>query len=72
MFVDPHEWKRGIGRALVDHCADVARARGASYLHVIGNPHAEGFYLACGFTIIGTSDTQFGIGLSMERVLSTE
>ena len=72
LFVEPHEWKQGIGRALVDHCADVARARGASSLHVIGNPHAEGFYLACGFTITGTTDTQFGIGLSMERVLGDE
>jgi N-acetylglutamate synthase-like GNAT family acetyltransferase len=72
LFVEPQEWNRGIGRALVDHCARVARARGASSLHVIGNPHAKGFYLACGFTIIGTTDTQFGIGLSMKRVLTKE
>lgn len=69
LFVEPDDWKGGIGRALVNHCADVARARGASTLHVVGNPHAKGFYLACGFTLTGTVETRFGIGLSMERHL---
>ena len=67
LFVEPDEWKRGIGRSLVDHCLHVAHADGASFLHVIGNPHAERFYLACGFTVVGTSSTRFGIGLSMQR-----
>ena len=35
---------------------DEQRARGATVLHVIGNPHAQGFYLACGFTLTGTVD----------------
>ena len=69
LFVEPHEWKGGIGRALVEHCTRIARSRGASALHVIGNPHAKGFYLACGFTLTGTADTRFGTGLSMERAL---
>ncbi|HMD36006.1 MAG TPA: GNAT family N-acetyltransferase [Vicinamibacterales bacterium] len=69
MFVEPNDWKRGIGRALVDHCVYIGRARGASFLHVIGNPHVRGFYLLCGFTMIGTVETQFGPGLSMQLVL---
>lgn len=69
LFVEPHEWKGGVGRALVEHCSRIARSRGASTLHVIGNPHAQGFYLACGFTLTGTADTRFGTGLSMERAL---
>ena len=69
LFVEPDEWKRGIGRLLVDHCADIARADGSAFLHVIGNPHAKGFYLACGFMVIGAAETQFGIGLSMQRTL---
>ena len=69
LFVEPAEWRRGIGRLLVNHCAQIARARGAAVLHVIGNPHAEHFYLACGFTINGTTATRFGSGLSMERGL---
>ncbi|HZP49451.1 MAG TPA: GNAT family N-acetyltransferase [Vicinamibacterales bacterium] len=69
LFVEPDEWKSGIGRALVDHCAEVARAGGASILHVVGNPHANGFYLACGFAPTGTVETRFGVGHSMERRL---
>lgn len=45
LFVDPHLWKKGIGRLLVDHVSNVARVRAANGLHVIGNPHAEDFYI---------------------------
>jgi GNAT superfamily N-acetyltransferase len=69
LFVEPHLWKQGIGRRLVDHMAEVARVRAASFLHVIGNPHAEGFYLSCGFSATGTVDTRFGVGLAMRRPL---
>ena len=69
LFVEPHLWKRGIGWQLVDHIAAVARARAARFLHVIGNPHAEGFYVTCGFRALGTVDTQFGVGIDMRRPL---
>jgi GNAT superfamily N-acetyltransferase len=69
LFVEPHLWKRGIGRRLVDHAADVARVKGARVLHVVGNPHAEGFYTSCGFDVTGTVATRFGIGLAMRRPL---
>ena len=69
LFVEPQLWKRGIGRRLVDHVAGVARVQAASFLHVIGNPHAEGFYVSCGFRATGTIDTRFGVGLAMRRPL---
>jgi len=69
LFVEPHLWGHGIGRLLVDHCAVLARARGSAALHVVGNPHAEGFYRACGFAMIGTVKTRFGAGLSFKRTL---
>lgn len=69
LFVEPHLWKRGIGRRLVDHAADVARGGGAGFLHVVGNPHAEGFYTSCGFRVTGTVETRFGVGLAMRRPL---
>ena len=69
LFVEPHLWKRGFGRRLVDHIAEVARARGAGFLHVVGNPHAEGFYVVCGFHTFGTVNTRFGVGLNMRRPL---
>jgi len=70
LFVEPSLWKRGVGRLLVDRCADVARTRASRILHVVGNPHAEGFYTSCGFRITGTFETRFGTGLAMERDLS--
>jgi GNAT superfamily N-acetyltransferase len=69
LFVEPHLWKHGVGRRLVEHCADIARKRGATFLNVIGNPHAQGFYTVCGFQTTGTVETQFGIGLAMRRAL---
>ncbi len=72
LFVEPHVWKRGIGRALVEHGARKACAAGARFLHVIGNPHAKGFYLACGFSVTGTIETRFGLGLAMQRVLEPD
>jgi hypothetical protein len=44
---------------------DCARDHSASWLHVVGNPHAEGFYEACGFVTYGSHDTEFGPGLLM-------
>jgi GNAT superfamily N-acetyltransferase len=67
LFVEPEMWQQGIGRALVEHCCGAARAAGAKSLHVLGNPHAEGFYLSCGFAKVGTKATRFGIGLLMKR-----
>ena len=69
LFVGPLLWKQGIGQLLVEHCASAARSTGSSTLHVVGNPHAEGFYRACGFEQIGTVETRFGVGLSLRRTL---
>jgi GNAT superfamily N-acetyltransferase len=69
LFVEPQAWRQGIGRALIDRCCDAAGAAGSASLHVVGNPHAEGFYRACGFEKLGTTQTRFGIGLLMRRKL---
>src|SRR4051812_40974998 len=70
LFVEPHLWRHGIGRRLVDHVAEIAQTRAASFLYVIGNPHAEGFYLSCGFCVTRRVETRFGVGLTMRRSLS--
>lgn len=69
LFVEPQMQRRGIGRGLVEHCVEFARKQGARHLHVVGNPHAEHFYLACGFVVIGTAKTRFGPGLLMWRAV---
>lgn len=69
LFVEPTLWKCGVGRSLVEHCSEFARAQGATALHVIGNRHAENFYSACGFEFIGEHQTRFGVGLAMKKIL---
>lgn len=69
LFVEPEAWRRGIGRALVEHCASEARKTAATALHVVGNPHAEGFYESCGFRRLGVQQMRFGVGLTMKRDL---
>jgi GNAT superfamily N-acetyltransferase len=69
LFVEPGIQRRGVGKRLVKHCAEIARSKGSTTLHVIGNRHAEQFYLACGFSIIGSFDTRFGPGLLMRLPL---
>ena len=69
LFVDPTMRRRGIARSLIEHCAEVARTRKSAALCVVGNPHAESFYTACGFKLVGTTETRFGTGLLMRMTL---
>ncbi len=48
-MVHPDYRHRGIGSTLVRHATDLARNRGARWLHVDYEPHLDGFYKACGF-----------------------
>jgi GNAT superfamily N-acetyltransferase len=47
--VHPNFARRGLGTELVKRAADLARQRGAEYLHVDFLPHLKGFYAGCGF-----------------------
>jgi GNAT superfamily N-acetyltransferase len=69
LFVEPTERRLGIGRSLVEHCFRIARTQGSAALHVVGNPHAKAFYAAVGFRMIGTTETRFGPGLSLRKIL---
>jgi N-acetylglutamate synthase-like GNAT family acetyltransferase len=69
LFVEPETWRQGVGRALVEHCCLAAKASGARAIHVVGNPHAAGFYEACGFKQVGIKRMRFGVGLLMKRAL---
>jgi GNAT superfamily N-acetyltransferase len=69
LFVEPSLWKQGVGRVLVEHCAELARRRASRVLHVVGNPHAEGFYRSCDFRTTGVVETRFGTGLAMQRAI---
>lgn len=68
LFVEPSEWRKGIGTALVHHLEREAAAWGASRLHVLANHNALGFYEALGFGVIGERKTELGpVGLLMAK-----
>lgn len=60
LFVEPDWMRCGIGRMLVRDLATRAAAAGASYVDVIANPNALGFYARLGFEITGQTSTRFG------------
>jgi len=53
LWVHPRHMGRGIGRALLDACLRELAAAGGDALDIDSDPHAEGFYLACGAVRVG-------------------
>ena len=53
MWVDPPAIGTGVGRRLLTHALETARAAGFGSLLIHSDPHAEGFYLAMGAERIG-------------------
>ena len=72
LFVDPTAWRGGIGRRLVEEAVLIARAEGASVLHVVGNPHAVGFYHSCGFVAQERCEPRFGPATILRKQLAAE
>lgn len=60
IFVEPSEWRKGIGNALLRQIEREAQAWGANRLHVVASPNVEGFYTAGGFTRTGEQKMPFG------------
>jgi GNAT superfamily N-acetyltransferase len=60
LFVEPTEWRRGIGTALVHAIEREAAAWGANRLHVLANQNALRFYEAAGFSKVGEKRTALG------------
>jgi GNAT superfamily N-acetyltransferase len=71
LFVEPGQWRRGIGRLLIEDAVTLARARGLHRLEVTANPRALGFYEQLGFVTVGEAMTRFGPAIRMHRELST-
>lgn len=60
IFVEPAEWRHGIGAALLRRIEDEALAWGCRRLHVLASPNVEGFYIAAGFIRTGEQKMRFG------------
>ena len=67
LFVEPDQWRQGIGRALVEAAVHEARRRGLSLVTVVANTGARDFYEKCGFRVEGDAETRFGPALRMSR-----
>lgn len=48
LFVAPEHMGKGMGRRLLAHATATARDLGYRIIHIISDPHAEGFYRAMG------------------------
>ena len=70
LFVEPNEWRRGVGRRLLEEAEQRALGIGARRLRVAANARAQRFYEACGFHVIGEVRDAFGRSPLMQKQLS--
>jgi GNAT superfamily N-acetyltransferase len=70
LFVEPEQWRCGVGSQLVEAAANLAFNEGAMFIHAIVGPEARGFYESRGFELLGDEPTRFGKGFSMRMRLS--
>ena len=74
LYVLPEQQGRGIGRALIDHVLERARAAGCATLMLNVNRHNGASirtYERCGFAIRGSGDFPIGNGFVMEDYIMT-
>jgi GNAT superfamily N-acetyltransferase len=69
LFVEPDCWRQGMGSRLMQEAEHMAHADGATWLFVVANPRAVGFYVACGFAPLGEVKTLFGGALAMRKAI---
>jgi GNAT superfamily N-acetyltransferase len=70
LFVEPAQWRRGVGRALMEDAFALAWAEGKRTMEVLANPYANDFYLQLGFVPVGIVATPLGGGTQMRRSLN--
>jgi GNAT superfamily N-acetyltransferase len=69
LFVDPAQWRHGVGRALLEQAESIATSDGAASLWVTANTRALGFYGACGFVTVGEVATRFRPAPRMRKTI---
>ncbi len=60
--------KRGVGRAIMEHSFDKARAAGANWMHCMATRTAVPFYERLGFVLMGEIVVSFGPGVEFPSV----
>jgi GNAT superfamily N-acetyltransferase len=69
LFVDPTQWRHGIGRELLEQSERIAASEGAASLGGTANTRALGFYGACGFVTVGEVATRFRPAPRMRKTI---
>jgi GNAT superfamily N-acetyltransferase len=69
LFVEPSQWRQGIGRMLVEQAEQIAARDGSANLWVIANTRALDFYGACGFVTVGEVQTRFRPAPRMRKAI---
>ena len=60
LFVEPGDWRKGIGLALMGDVHKRLAMGGGGWLQTVANPRAEGFYEKLGFTAQDSAMTPLG------------
>ncbi|KRE11581.1 hypothetical protein ASE66_23900 [Bosea sp. Root483D1] len=69
VFVDPRNWRTGIGRALLLRAEQDLLASQTRSLRVVSGRYAVPFYQSLGFQLAGTEMTQFGPAARLIKTL---
>ena len=69
LFVAPTAMGRGIGQALLDDAASVARELGAAALVIVADPNAQAFYEHAGARLVGTEASGSIPGRTLPRLV---
>jgi GNAT superfamily N-acetyltransferase len=70
LFVEPARMRRGVGGALLEDAADLARVGGAVALSVIARERLRPFYERHGFVVVGAAETAFRPAIDLRRTLT--
>jgi len=66
VFVELRAWRTGVASRLLQRCIAYANDQKVESIQLVANSGATGFYLACGFGMIGTCETRFGPAIRMQ------